>query len=114
VKRAIPLFLAFRKWFAESKVWVHRSMSYVSLLNSGMILFLLLSRLEDYGFDLEIKNWFFPIFIGSIFILLFVGYLDDRLGFHREEHRASQKRNPYMKEILDKLNKLESEIKKLK
>ena len=38
--------------------------------------------------------------------------IDDKLGFYREEHRATQKRNPYFAEILERLDNIEKQIKK--
>jgi len=114
MKRLIPAFLRFRKWFTESKVWIQRSMSYIAIVNSGMILFLLLAKLQDYGFSIHITKWFFPIFLVSIVAMLVVGYLDDKLGFHKEEHLVSQKRNPYFQDIVERLDKIEKELKKKK
>ena len=104
--------IKFRKIFTEVKVKINRSMSYVSLINSGMILFLLLSRLENYGIDIELKQWFFPILIIGITGLIVVGILDDKLGFFHEEQKNVQKRNPYMKEIIERLDRIEKRLNK--
>lgn len=114
MKRLVPPFLKFRRWFTESKVWIQRSMSYIAIVNSGMILFLLLSRLQDYGIQIHIAKWFFPIFVATIIIMLIIGYMDDKLGFHKEEHKVAQRRNPYMKEIIERLDNIEKEMKKRK
>jgi len=105
-------FYMFRRQFAEKKIFVQRSLSYVSILNSGMILFLLLSRLEDYGYEILIEKWFFPIYIVGIIGLVCLGYLDFKLGFHREEQKVVGKRNPYMKEIIERLESIEGKLKK--
>ena len=100
-----------RRIFTELKIDLQRSLSYVAILNSGMILFLLLSKLQDYGFQIHITKWFFPIFVLSIILMIFVGYLDHRLGFHREEARMSSARNPYFEEIVERLDKIERKLK---
>ena len=110
----LKIFFRVRKVLTMSKVWVQRSMSYIAIANSAMILFLLLSRLEDYGIALDIAKWFFPILIGGIILMIFFGYMDDKLGFHREEHRAVAQKNPYFVEIIDRLEKIEQDIKKIK
>ena len=101
-----------RSILAELKVNISRSMSYVAIVNSGMILFLLLSRLEDYGYEILIEKWFFPIYIVGIIGLVCLGYLDFKLGFHREEQKVVGKRNPYMKEIIERLESIEGKLKK--
>ena len=79
-----------------------------------MILFLLLSSLEKYGIDIDIQTWFFPILITGLLLLVLIGYLEDKLGFHEAEQHTVTKRNPQLNEILNKLKILEKEIKRLK
>ncbi|MBN2423139.1 hypothetical protein JXB41_08000 [Candidatus Woesearchaeota archaeon] len=86
-------------------------MSYVSIINSGMILFMVLSNLEKYGIDIDIARWFFPILFLGILGLVFLGFIEDRLGFYRTEIKTSQKRNPQMNEILRRLDRIEKKIK---
>lgn len=114
MRRLLKIFFRMRKGFTTSKVWIQRSMSYIAIANSAMILFLLLSRLEDYGIELDIARWFFPILIIGILLMVLIGYIDDRLGFYREEHKAVSGRNPYLVEIIERLDKIEKDIKRLK
>jgi len=113
-KKIINKFIRFRRVFTEAKVNVNRSMSYIALLNSGMILFLMLSKLQDYGFSVHITRWFIPIFVISMIAMIFIGYVDYRLGFHKEEARVSSSRNPYFEEIVERLDRVEKEIKRIK
>lgn len=100
-----------KRKLALSKMFMSRTASYLALINAGMILFLVLSRLEDYGVDVEIEKYFLPIlFLGFVVLGLF-GWLEDRLGFHQLEREHVEKRNPYMNKILKKLDKIEREIK---
>ena len=39
-------------------MFMGRTVSYLGLVNAGMILFLVLTRLEDYGYDIEIEKYF--------------------------------------------------------
>ena len=101
-----------KRKLALSKMFMSRTASYLALVNAGMILFLVLSRLEDYGVDIEIEKYFLPIlFLGFVVLGLF-GWLEDKLGFHQLEREHVEKRNPYMNKILKKLDKIEREIKK--
>ena len=103
-----------RKKLALSKMFMSRTVSYLGLVNAGMILFLVLSRLEDYGVDIEIEKYFFPILFMGFLILGFFGWLEDNLGFHELERQHVEERNPYMKEILTRLDKLDKKINKIK
>jgi len=111
-KRIIKTGISLRKIFTASKININRSLSYVALINSGMILFLLLSRLQDYGVNIHITKWFIPIFVFSIIGMIIVGYLDYRFGFHREEARQVSKRNPYFEDIMQRLDNIEEKLKK--
>lgn len=106
----IKHFVNFRAFFSLSKVNLQRSLTYVSLLNSGMILFLLLSKLQEYGISIHITKWFFPLFLGSLMVMATIGYLDYKLGFHTEESRVSSERNPYFTEIISRLDKIEKKL----
>ena len=100
-----------KRKLALSKMYMSRTASYLALVNAGMILFLVLTRLEDYGRDIEIEQYFLPILLGGFLILGLFGWLEDRLGFHQLEREHIEKRNPYMKKILDKLDNIENKLK---
>ena len=84
-----------------------RTSSYISLINTAMILFLFLSNLEKYDIDINIQRWIVPLFILGISSMLLFGFFEDKLGFYKQEQRERQSRSPYFKEILDRLDKLE-------
>jgi len=113
-KKLVSNFIGFRKIFTECKVNIQRSLSYVAILNSGMILFLLLAKLKDYDIHIHLTKWFLPIFLASIVAMIFIGYLDHKLGFHREEQRLHGKRNPYFEDIIERLDRVEKAVKKRK
>lgn len=105
------LFERFRKVFVENKIRIQRSLSYMSIANSGMILFLVLSNLQkEYKFDIYITKWFFPIYVLTLGLFLLVGWIDDKVGFHREEARASAKKSPLMIELIDTVKRLEEKV----
>ncbi len=106
----LKLFFKFREFVVYSKIWMQRTMSWIAIVNSGMILFLVLAKLQDYGIKIHITAWFIPIYFAIILLMLFFGYLEDRAGFHREELRAQTEKNPYFKEIVEKLDKIEKKI----
>ena len=100
-----------KRKLALSKMYMSRTASYLALVNAGMILFLVLTRLEDYGRDIEIEQYFLPILLGGFLILGLFGWLEDRLGFHQLEREHIEKRNPYMDKILKRLDQIEKKLK---
>lgn len=96
---------------ALSKMYMSRTAGYLALVNAGMILFLVLTRLEDYGMDIEIESYFLPILLGGFIVLAIFGWLEDSLGFHQLEREHIEKRNPYMKKIIDRLDRIEKKLK---
>ncbi|MBW2967076.1 hypothetical protein KY362_01175 [Candidatus Woesearchaeota archaeon] len=112
--KALKSFFSFRKMLVYSKVWAQRTMSWIAVLNSAMILFLVLARLQEFGLNISITKWFIPIFLVLVIAMVFFGYLEDRAGFHREEIHELSKRNPMMQDIIQRLDRLEKKIDKKK
>jgi len=108
------LFIKLRDLLIQLKVYMSRTSSYISLVNTGMILFLFLSNLEKYNVDIEIKDMIIPIFIIGLMGMFLFGYLEDKLGFYQQEQKTTQSRSPYLKEIIDRLDKVEKKLDKKK
>jgi di/tricarboxylate transporter len=102
-----------RDFLISLKVYFARTASYISLINSAMILFLLLSDLEKYGIDLEIKDWIVPLFVLGIVSMLIFGYLEYTFFFEAEQKKTSE-RNPYTKDIIARLERIERRLGKKK
>lgn len=103
-----------RSKIIHSKVFYQRALGYISIINSTMILFLLLSNLKtEYGFNIDISKWFFPILLLGIAGLVTLGYIEDRLGFYRTEQEAITRRNPQIQEILNRLDTIDNRIRRL-
>lgn len=107
-------FRKARKLMAETKMRIQRSMSYLAIINSGMILFLMLSKLKEFGIDIQLTHWYLPVFIISIIGAIAVGHIDVKLGFLTEEAGAVSRRNPVLTEIQEKLERIESKLNKSK
>ncbi|AJF61524.1 TPA: hypothetical protein HA239_03045 [Candidatus Woesearchaeota archaeon] len=105
-------FPTLRGLLIRLKLYMSRTGSYISLVNTAMILFIFLSDLEKYNIDIEIRDWIIPIFIVGVLGMLTFGYLEDRLGFYSEEQKASQSRSPYFREIIERLDKIEKQLEK--
>jgi len=110
IKKLTKGFVSFRNYVIHSKIFLQRTMSWISIANAGMILFLVLSKFQDYGLELHITRWIIPIYLGFIVLLVVFGYVEDRLGFHREEKRAQESKSPYMKNVVKRLERMEKKI----
>ena len=71
------LFIKIRDSLIKLKVYMARTSSYISLVNTAMILFLFLSNLERYNIDIEIQDMILPIFVVGLFGMLLFGFLGE-------------------------------------
>jgi hypothetical protein len=112
MKKLRRLFQESRQLITDSKIFIQRSMSYVAILNSGMILFLMLSKLENYGININLTKWFLPIFIATVAGMIVTGFIDTKLGFFAEEKRRIHSRDPHQRELLRRLERIEQLIQR--
>ena len=97
----------------NGKIFVSRSTSYISVINSGMILFLTLERLASRGV-IKISNLesYFFLFLGvGIIMLIIIGYFERKLKGHSEESTICFNQNPPMKDMKMKLDYLYEKLK---
>lgn len=107
----VDLFKKIRLTFVAMKIYSTRVTGYISLLNLYILIYLTLSDLKKYGIFISLKNWIIPILIGLTALIIFIGYLDDKFGFLKEEISFTQRRNKQMIEINEKLDKIMEKIK---
>ncbi len=97
------------------KSYMQRSLTYLSLLNSGMILFLFLGKLKEIGYiSFDLKIYVIPLFLGTLLILCFIGWIEVRfLKGWQTEAEISFNLSPPFKEMKRKIdliyNKLDIE-----
>ena len=108
------LFIKIRDSLIKLKVYMARTSSYISLVNTAMILFLFLSNLERYNIDIEIQDMILPIFVVGLFGMLLFGFLEDKLGFYSQEQKTTQSRSPVLNDIVKRLDRIEKKAKKYK
>ena len=66
-----------RDGFMFVKLCIGRSTSYISLINSGMLLFLVLSKLKDRGLiEADLELYFVPIIITGLVGMFLFGYVE--------------------------------------
>ncbi len=81
-------FRGLRKKLMKGKFCINRTMTYVSIINSGMILFLFLSKLKDSGaISLDLDKYYWIIFLIGLSILFGIGWIDIHLLKAIQEER---------------------------
>ena len=110
----IHKILKIRDKLVLYKIYLMRTLAYLSIFNSIMIMFLAISRLEEYGIKINLKIWFAPIVLVGTTGLIFVGWLEDRLGGYRKENQLRTERTPQFGEILKHLEDLKKDVEELK
>jgi len=90
------------------KTYVHRTTTYISLINSGMLLFLFLSKLKEAGLiNADLDKLFFPLFIGGFFCLLLLGWFEiNKLQGKQKESEIGFDLTPQWVDIHKKINYL--------
>ncbi len=98
------------------KQYISRTVTYLSIINSGMILFLFLSKLKESGFiQADLDKYFFTIFIIGIICLLILGWIDIKyIKGMQEENTISFSYQPPMVEMKQKIDEMYEYFKEKK
>lgn len=101
---------------AYTKFYIQRSSSYLSVVNASMILFLLLSNLNERGIIVtNLDKYYIAILVFGFFMLISFGALDIHIfKANQREQVLNFKYNPAMMELKKDLREIKEEIKKLK
>ncbi|MFA6088472.1 MAG: hypothetical protein WC755_01285 [Candidatus Woesearchaeota archaeon] len=103
-----------RSKIVHSKIFAQRTLGYVAIMNTVILLYLFLSDIKKYGIYIDIQKWFIPILLTGAVLLVFIGYLEDKLGFFEQENKAINERVPQTQEILKRLDRIEEKLSKKK
>ena len=101
-----------REIFVGYKVKIQRVMSWIAVINSGMIIFIFITALKDYGIEIDFGKHIILIYGSFVAVLLLLGFLDDKLGIHKEESNYIVYRNPPILDIIKRLERIEEKINK--
>jgi len=99
------------KTLVRWKVYLQRALSYMAVLNAGMLFFLTADLLKKYGFQFSILIVTPLLFICSLLFCFLLGWFDLKSGVYEEELRWGSNNNPVLVEILERVKKIE-EFKK--
>lgn len=97
-----------RKFLVRKKIYMLRTLAYMNIMNSGMILFLFLSKLKEAQYiSFDISKYIVLIFVGGMIGLAFVGWIETNIlgGFH-EESTINFTYNPPMSDMRRKVNEI--------
>ena len=94
------------KLIARNKIYLDRSRTYLSYIQLLMLFKLCLS---DIGISDNL--WLLVGFIVSILLMLFIGYLDTRLGIRSREMENNSLKNPMFLEMYELIKKIEKSTK---
>jgi len=96
--------------FTRMKVYLGRSNTYLTIINSMSILFLATEKIKDYGFNLTV-GYQVMIAITMFATLLFIGWLDTHFGLYKMETKMCSDNNPQVVETLEIVKRIEGRIK---
>jgi len=102
----MSFFVVVIKKLVLFKMYMSRSMAYITLINTAMLLFLMLSNLEQYGIDINLRFWGVPIMLGGIIVLVLFGWFEDKVGIWTEESRVVTERNPQIVALNHKVDSI--------
>jgi len=104
-----------RKKLLFMKQCMSRTTSYLTVINSSMILFLFLSRLKEGGFiNWEIDKYFLLIIAIGLISLITFGWIDIRfLRGLQEETKISFGLNPYFSDMRNKIHEINKKLDKI-
>ena len=105
-----------RKKLMLFKQYISRTVTYLSIINSGMILFLFLSRLKEKGLiQADLEKYFVAIFVFGITSLLIIGWLDIKyLRAMQTENTISFYLTPPQAEMKAKIDEMYKDFKEKK
>lgn len=97
--------MRFDRVIAVLKVYLTRSNSYLTIINSGMILILLVRERWLISISMSIV-----LFIASIIGAIILGVIDHRLGIHGGELRIASVRNPVIIKMCEDLEWIKKKL----
>jgi hypothetical protein len=91
------------------KFYIARSASWLSLINSGMILYLVLDKIQAHmKLGLDVSLYFPIIYVTGIFFMIVLGFIDDKLQCTKKEQEIGADRSPWFTDIINRLERIEN------
>lgn len=108
----------YKRWMINLKIYLDRARMYLGYINFFMLNLVLINSLDNpalKGFIEEHKWLLVPaLFVVFTLLLIFIGYLDTRLGLRQEEMRNNSMNNPVLMDLVNSVNEIKREVRKQK
>ncbi len=103
-----------KKGIINLKIYFDRARMYLGYINFFMLNVVLFNSSEG-GKIAEVVNqnrilWIPILFAFYSVVLIFIGYLDTRLGLRQEELRNNAEHNPIIKEMIESIRQIKKEV----
>ena len=104
--------------FITLKIYFDRARMYLGYINFFMLTLVLLQSFENellHSLMKEYRLILVPVLVllyGAV--LLFIGFLDTKLGFRQEELRNNASVNPVMQELLGTIHEIHKDVQQIK
>ena len=79
-----------------------------------MVLYLFISNLNTSGINIDIKTWIIPIWVFALLLLTFIGFMEIKTGFLKEESEFIMSYQPQIVGMGEKIDKIQRDIEELK
>jgi len=96
--------------WTNTKIYLGRSNTYLTIINSLSILFLATERVKDYGVQLNMWSQI-SIALGLFCFLIFLGWFDTHFGLYKLETRKCSDNDPQKVETLEIVRRIEEKLK---
>ena len=105
-----------KKGIISTNIYFDRARMYLGYINFFMLNIVLLNSSEN-GFLANMVNqnrliWIPVLFVFYAAVLVFIGFLDTKLGFRQEEMRNNATHNPVLMEMIDSTRQIKKQVKK--
>lgn len=101
--------IAFKIYFDRARMYL----GYINFFILNLVLINSFDNPEIKEFIYEYKFITVPfLFIVYMLLLIFIGYMDTKLGLRQEEMRNNASLNPVMQDLIRIVNEIKDEIKK--
>lgn len=92
---------------AQFKVYAVRSQQYAGIL----VLFIQVSMFLVINAELDLIWWqYILVLLLSVFLFIFAGFLDVKLGVLSKEQKLFSDKNPVLSEVLERLERIERKL----
>ncbi len=104
----------YRRKLISLKIYFDRARMYLGYINFFMLNLVLINSFDNPVLKTYITDfkWLIipALFVVYLLLLIFIGYLDTRLGFRQEELRNNAAINPVMQDLLNTVHAIHDKV----